>query len=68
MKDLHNVRALDDGSHNFVCCRDLIKDKGNKVDSNKVWVITAGPASLVKNVKLWANENGLNFHEESFYV
>lgn len=59
---------VDDGSHNFVCCRDLIKDKGNKVDSNKVWVITAGPASLVKNVKLWANENGLNFHEESFYV
>ncbi|CUM48447.1 uncharacterized protein AC631_01066 [Debaryomyces fabryi] len=59
---------VDDGSHNFVCCRDLIKDKGNKVDSNKVWVITAGPAGLVKNVKLWANENGLNFHEESFYV
>lgn len=59
---------VDDGTNHFICCRDLVKDKGNKVDSNKIWVISAGPTSLVKNVKLWANENGLNFHEEAFYV
>lgn len=56
-----------DGS-NVVCCRDLPRAHVPITDRKDVWVISAGPKSLVNNVKVWANENGLNFHEEAFYV
>lgn len=62
-----------DDSSNLVCCKD-IPGKNPAIleqrlpDSEKVWVISAGPKSLVKNVKLWASENGLKYHEEAFYV
>lgn len=60
-----------DDSSNVVCCRDL-PGRSNMAQAttelDKVWVISAGPKSLVKNVKLWASENGLNYHEEAFYV
>lgn len=59
---------VEDSSNNLICCRDLVKGKGSTVDSSNIWVISAGPTSLVKNVKLWATENGFNFHEELFYV
>lgn len=63
-----------DMANNFVCCRDLpgrqhsIAGSKTLPDVQKVWVISAGPKSLVKNTKLWANENGLKYHEEAFYV
>lgn len=62
-----------DASSNLVCCRDLPgrhqMNAGELLpDVEKVWVILAGPKSLVKNVKLWASENGLKYHEEAFYV
>lgn len=62
-----------DESSNLVCCRDLPgRHQMNAVeplpDVEKVWVISAGPKSLVKNVKLWASEHGLKYHEEAFYV
>lgn len=64
--------VLDEAS-NLVCCRDLpgrhqINAAEELPDVEKVWVISAGPKSLVKNVKLWASENGLKYHEEAFYV
>lgn len=62
-----------DGNSDLVCCRDIpgrhkIGAEHNLPDAEKVWVISAGPKSLVKNVKLWASENGLKYHEEAFYV
>lgn len=62
-----------DDSLNLVCCKDLpgrnkINSRERLPDADKVWVISAGPKSLVKNVKLWASENGLKYHEEAFYV
>lgn len=63
-----------DEESNLVCCKDLpgrqhIMENGQKTsDLSKVWVISAGPKSLVKNTRLWANENGLKYHEEAFYV
>lgn len=62
-----------DESSNLVCCRDLpgrhqMNADEQLPDVEKVWVISAGPKSLVKNVKLWASENGLKYHEEAFYV
>ncbi|KAM9939265.1 hypothetical protein OXX80_001248 [Metschnikowia pulcherrima] len=63
-----------DESHNLVCCKDLpgrqhVMEGSKKLpDLQKVWVISAGPKSLVKKTKLWANENGLKYHEEAFYV
>lgn len=62
-----------DESSNLVCCRDLpgrhqMNAAQQLPDVEKVWVISAGPKSLVKNVKLWASENGLKYHEEAFYV
>lgn len=57
----------------LVCCRDIpgrnkIGGEHKLPDAEKVWVIAAGPKSLVKNVQLWASENGLKYHEEAFYV
>lgn len=58
----------------MLCCRDLprrnLSNQNKKLtpDSSRCWVVSAGPKGLVKNVKLWANENGLKFHEEAFYV
>lgn len=63
-----------DEESNLVCCKDLperqhmISAELNPADLAKVWVISAGPKSLVKNTRLWANENGLKYHEEAFYV
>ncbi|OBA19851.1 hypothetical protein METBIDRAFT_79194 [Metschnikowia bicuspidata var. bicuspidata NRRL YB-4993] len=63
-----------DESHNLLCCKDLpgrqhVMEGDKKLpDLGKVWVISAGPKSLVKKTKLWANENGLKYHEEAFYV
>lgn len=62
-----------DAESNLVCCKDLPGRRHSvvepqDVDLGKVWVISAGPKSLVKNTRLWANENGLNYHEEAFYV
>lgn len=65
--------VLDDSS-NLVCCKDLpgrqhaMAGDRKLPDLGKVWVISAGPKSLVKKTKLWASENGLKFHEEAFYV
>lgn len=63
-----------DESHNLLCCKDLpgrqhvMEGSKQLPDLEKVWVISAGPKSLVKKTKLWANENGLKYHEEAFYV
>lgn len=60
-----------DESSNVVCCRDLPGRTHKSAPTSSlenVWVASAGPKSLVKNVKLWASENGLRYHEEAFYV
>lgn len=62
-----------DAESNLVCCKDLPGRRHSvselqEVDLANVWVISAGPKSLVKNTRLWANENGINYHEEAFYV
>jgi hypothetical protein len=61
---------VQDGDNQFVCCRDLPRNRvvPSDIDAEKLWVISAGPKGLVNNVKLWANEYGLKFHEEAFYV
>ena len=61
---------VEDSDHNLVCCRDLPKNRVRQEDINaeKIWVLSAGPKPLVDNVKLWANEYGLKFHEEAFYA
>jgi hypothetical protein len=43
------------------------KDRHGKPDDS-IWVIGAGPSGLVDNVRLWANDCGFSFHEESFIV
>lgn len=43
------------------------KEKGGRPDET-IWVIGAGPSGLVDNVRLWANDCGFSFHEESFIV
>lgn len=53
---------------NLVCCKDLQANNIQDIDLSKVWVISAGPKGLVNNVKVWAYENGLKFHEEAFYT
>ncbi|RKP33017.1 hypothetical protein METBISCDRAFT_20891 [Metschnikowia bicuspidata] len=63
-----------DEDSNLVCCKDLpgrlrvAVSEQQKADLGKVWVISAGPKSLVKNMRLWVNENGFKYHEEAFYV
>ncbi|KAG7663579.1 FRE8 [[Candida] subhashii] len=60
-----------DANNNFVCCKDVLgankKTELPKGNTEDVWVISAGPRGLVDNVKVWASENGLKFHEEAFY-
>ncbi|RCK63040.1 putative ferric reductase transmembrane component 8 [Candida viswanathii] len=60
---------VEDENHNLICCRDLPRNKvvQEDVKAEKIWVISAGPIPLVENVKLWASEYGLKFHEEAFY-
>lgn len=53
--------------NSVVCCRDMPRATVPITDRRDVWVISAGPRALVNNVKVWAHENGLNFHEEAFY-
>lgn len=59
---------------NLVCCKDLpgrlrvAESEQQKADVGKVWVISAGPKSLVKKMRLWANENGFKYHEEAYDV
>ncbi|CAN3370911.1 probable ferric reductase transmembrane component 8 [Diutina catenulata] len=55
---------------NLVCCRAVQPNRVREqnLDPSKVWVVSAGPSGLVKNVSLWASQNGLNFHKESFSV
>lgn len=43
------------------------KERGGKPDET-IWVIAAGPEGLVGSSRLWANDCGFNFHEESFSV
>lgn len=63
--------VLEEG--NLVCCKDLggrhfKSSEQSSAHLDNVWVISAGPKALVKNSRLWANENGLKYHEEAFYV
>jgi hypothetical protein len=43
------------------------KERNGKPDDT-TWVIGAGPSGLVDNVRLWANDCGFSYHEESFIV
>ena len=43
------------------------KERNGKPDDS-IWIIGAGPSGLVDNVRLWANDCGFSFHEESFIV
>lgn len=47
--------------------RARLKERNGKPD-DMIWVIGAGPSGLVDNVRLWANDCGFCFHEESFIV
>lgn len=44
-----------------------INDRNGQPDDS-IWVIAAGPGGLVDNARLWANDCGFCFHEESFIV
>ncbi|EDO17934.1 hypothetical protein Kpol_1010p50 [Vanderwaltozyma polyspora DSM 70294] len=44
------------------------KDDTHVDDLASVWVVAAGPESLVENTKRWAKDGGLHFYEESFAV
>lgn len=66
------------GDNTFICCKNVPVDKhGNDLPGSlassvhsdpNCWVIAAGPRNLVRNAGLWARENGLEFHQESFTV
>lgn len=43
------------------------KDRNGEPDE-AIWVIGAGPDGLVDNARLWANDCGFSFHEESFII
>lgn len=47
--------------------RARLEDRNGKPDES-IWIIGAGPSGLVDNVRLWANDCGFSFHEESFIV
>lgn len=57
---------VEGSDRNIVCCRDLVKPDSIQLPLKDIWVISAGPEGLVKNVKVWVQETGFNFHEESF--
>lgn len=64
--------VADENDH-MVCCRDLprrnkINNRTRTPDASRVWVVSAGPRALVQNVRLWATDNGLKYHEEAFYA
>lgn len=44
-----------------------LNEKGGKPDE-EILIIGAGPNGLVDNVRLWANDCGFSYHEESFSV
>ena len=54
----------------MICCREMIPPEMPSLNKSikNCWVVSAGPRELVRNASLWAAENGLNFHEESFSV
>lgn len=59
---------VEGSDRNIVCCRDLVKPDSTQLPLKDIWVISAGPEGLVKNVKVWVQETGFNFHEESFRI
>lgn len=73
--NLKDPKAIYTEQHNELYSNDIfmanrtarMNDKNGEVDDT-IWVIGAGPAGLVDNVRLWANDCGFSFHEESFIV
>ncbi|GMM33425.1 putative ferric-chelate reductase [Saccharomycopsis crataegensis] len=64
----HVDRSPSNGSHAVVeCCKDMGSVDLDEI-LEKVWVVGVGPEGLTKKAKLWARENRLNFHDESFSV
>lgn len=61
---------VQDENNNLVCCQAIQPNRVRQtnIDSRDVWVVLAGPGGLVNNMKLWATQNGFNFHEEAFNV
>lgn len=59
-----------DENNNLVCCQAVQPNRVRQTNVNcrDVWVVLAGPGGLVNNMKLWATQNGFNFHEEAFNV
>ena len=52
----------------FIANREARFQNNNGEPDEEIYVIGAGPSGLVDNVRLWANDCGFSFHEESFIV
>lgn len=73
MKNAENpdVRALlSDDEENTKVVRSCNAAEHENIDEilKKVWVLGVGPPGLISRAELWATENRLNFHAESFAV
>lgn len=55
-------------SENNKCCNPNNKNITHVDDLSQVWVMAAGPRSLIENAKRWATDGGLHFYAESFAV
>lgn len=47
--------------------RARFQERNGKPDKT-IWVVGSGPSGLVNNTRIWANDCGFKFHEESFSV
>ncbi|TID15062.1 hypothetical protein CANINC_004733 [Pichia inconspicua] len=73
--NLKDPKAIYKEQHNELYSNDTfmanrkarMNEKNGEVDDT-IWIIGAGPSGLVDNVRLWANDCGFSFHEESFIV
>lgn len=55
-------------NHTFLANRKARFTDRNGEPDETIWVIGAGPDGLVDNARLWANDCGFSFHEESFII
>lgn len=65
-RDPHLIELYSNGT--FLANREArLRERGGSPD-NKIWVIASGPEGLVGSSRIWANDCGFQFHEESFSV
>ncbi|CCE64305.1 hypothetical protein TPHA_0H00970 [Tetrapisispora phaffii CBS 4417] len=55
-------------SEHNLCCHPNSENSSHVDDLANVWVVAAGPNSLIENTNRWATDGGLHFYAEAFAV